>query len=100
MPKTATGLGVSDRFEPAANIDGGARYLRSMLDHYRSVPLAVAAYNAGRGSVDRWGGIPLNRETPGYVGKVLGYFNESSTTTVPVLPRLLSHAVSLSFGSQ
>jgi len=102
MPRTATGLGVSDRFEPAANIDGGARYLRSMLDHYRSVPLAVAAYNAGRGSVDRWGGIPLNRETPGYVQKVLGFFNgidEGVSQPASTPPIALSRVVSLTFGA-
>ena len=102
MPRTATGLGVIDRFEPAANIDGGARYLRSMLDHYRSVPLAVAAYNAGRGSVDRWGGIPLNRETPAYVQKVLGFFNaidEGVSQPASTPPIALSRVVSLTFGA-
>lgn len=102
MPRTATGLGVSDRFEPAANVDGGARYLRSMLDHYRSVPLAVAAYNAGRGSVDRWGGIPLNRETPGYVQKVLGFFNgidDGHFQPPSARPVILSRIVSLTFGA-
>ena len=102
MPRTAIGLGVSDRFDPAANIDGGARYLRSMLDHYRSVPLAVAAYNAGRGSVDRWGGIPLNRETPGYVQKVLGFFNgieEDGSRSTSVSPIALSRIVSLTFSA-
>ncbi len=102
MPRTAIGLGVSDRFEPAANIDGGARYLRSMLDHYRSVPLAIAAYNAGRGSVDRWGGIPLNRETPGYVQKVLGFFNrvdEGVSQPASTPPIALSRVVSLTFGA-
>ena len=101
MPRTATGLGVGDRFEPAANIDGGARYLRAMLDHYRSVPLAVAAYNAGRGAVDRWGGIPLNRETPGYVQKVLGFFNgiDREAFAAPVATMPGSRIVSLTFGS-
>ena len=100
MPRTAGELGVANRFEPAANIDGGARYLRSMLDHYRSVPLAVAAYNAGRRSVDRSGGIPLNRETPGYVRKVLGFFNASDGGPVAssVATTLASsRAVSLTF---
>jgi hypothetical protein len=99
MPRTAIDLGVVDRFDPASNIEGGARYLRSMLDHYRSVPLALAAYNAGRGAVDRSGGIPPNRETPGYVRKVLGYFNESPAAPGFVLPTQVSHAVSLAFSS-
>ena len=100
MPRTASDLGVANRFEPAANIDGGARYLRSMLDHYRSVPLAVAAYNAGRRSVDRSGGIPLNRETPGYVRKVLGFFNagDAGSAGSPILAApAIAKAVSLTF---
>lgn len=100
MPRTASGLGVTNRFEPIANVDGGARYLRSMLDHYRSVPLAVAAYNAGRGSVDRWGGIPHNRETPGYVQKVLGFFNDVDNTLAPAtVPATVAQVVSLTFGA-
>lgn len=74
MPGTALGLGVINRFEPAANVDGGARYLRSLLDRYRSVPFALAAYNAGPGAVDRSGGIPHNRETPVYVIRVLDFW--------------------------
>lgn len=97
MPRTANDLGVADRFDPASNIEGGARYLRSMLDHYRSVPLALAAYNAGRGAVDRSGGIPLNRETPGYVRKVLGYFNEGFSASESALLTPTSHVVSLTF---
>ncbi|WP_226895851.1 MULTISPECIES: lytic transglycosylase domain-containing protein [Sphingosinicellaceae] len=97
MPQTANDLGVIDRFDPAANIEGGARYLRSMIDRYQSVPLALAAYNAGRGAVDRWRGIPLNHETPSYVEKILGYFNEVTPAPQLNLPALVSHAVSMSF---
>lgn len=71
MPATALELGVSDRFDPMQSIDGGARYLRRMLDRFGSVSLALAAYNAGPGAVLKAGGIPSNRETPGYVGKVI-----------------------------
>lgn len=99
MPGTADELGVVDRFDPAANIEGGARYLRSMIDRYQSVPLALVTYNAGRGAVDRWRGIPLNRETPGYVQKVLGYFKDVTPTSPLISPALVSHAVSLSFGT-
>ena len=71
MPATAKELGVSNRFDPMANIFGAARYLRQMLDRFGLVHLAVAAYNAGPGAVERVGGIPRNGETPEYVRNVL-----------------------------
>ena len=71
MPVTAVELGVANRYDPVASIEGGARYLRQMLDRFGSVHLAVAAYNAGPGAVSRARGIPLNRETPNYVRNVL-----------------------------
>lgn len=71
MPETARELGVSNRFDPISNIFGAARYLRQMLDRFGVVHLAVAAYNAGPGAVERAGGIPRNGETPGYVQSVL-----------------------------
>lgn len=95
MPRTAGGLGVFDRFDPVSNVDGGARYLKTMLNRYRSVPIALAAYNAGPGSVDRTGGIPSNSETPGYVSRVLGYWNQADA--VVVIPAYFSRAVLLSF---
>lgn len=74
MPATARSLGVLDRFDIRANLDGGARYLRSMIDKFGSISLALAAYNAGPGAVARAGGIPRNAETPGYVARVMGYW--------------------------
>lgn len=71
MPATARDLGVTNRHDPHQSIDGGARYLRRMLDQFGSIPLALAAYNAGPNAVKRVGGIPRNKETPGYVTKVL-----------------------------
>lgn len=74
MPGTARDLGVANRFDPIANISGAARYLRQMLDKFGVVHLALAAYNAGPGAVERAGGIPLNGETPTYVRNVLRHW--------------------------
>lgn len=71
MPGTARELGVTNRHDPAQNIDGGARYLRQMIDRFGSIHLALAAYNAGPGAVTKARGIPRNTETPGYVRSVL-----------------------------
>ncbi len=70
MPATAAEMGV-DPWDPASAIDGAARYLRTSLDQFGSVELAVASYNAGRGAVSRHGGIPPYRETINYVDKVI-----------------------------
>lgn len=75
MPGTARDLGVSNRFDPKANILGAARYLRQMLDKFGGVHLALAAYNAGPGAVERAGGIPRNGETPAYVREVLRHWH-------------------------
>lgn len=74
MPGTARELGVFNRFDPRANVWAAARYLRQMLDKFGMVHLAVAAYNAGPGAVERAGGIPLNGETPSYVRNVLAFW--------------------------
>jgi hypothetical protein len=71
IPATARRFGVSDVFDPADNIQGGARYLRYLLDLYKGNDiLALAAYNAGEGAVARYGGIPPFEETWNYVNRV------------------------------
>jgi len=74
MAGTARALGVANRFDPRANLEGSARYLRQMLDEFGAVHLALAAYNAGPGAVRRAGGIPKNGETPRYVRDVLRHW--------------------------
>jgi soluble lytic murein transglycosylase-like protein len=74
MPATAASLGVSNAFEPAQNVGGGAHYLRLMIDRYGDLGRALAAYNAGPSAVDRYGGIPPYRETRAYVERVLTYY--------------------------
>jgi len=72
MPRTAESLGVGNAFDPAQNLDGGARLLGQLLTEYGGdITRALAAYNAGEGAVRRHGGVPPYRETRAYVKKVL-----------------------------
>ncbi|MGA2740671.1 MAG: lytic transglycosylase domain-containing protein [Bryobacteraceae bacterium] len=71
IPSTARRFGVSDAFDPADNVQGGARYLKYLLALYKGdEALALAAYNAGEGAVARYGGVPPFAETQDYVAKV------------------------------
>lgn len=71
MPGTARRFNVTDPFEPAENINAGGQYLRMLLNEFHSLPLALAAYNAGENAVRRYQGIPPYRETQRYVKKVM-----------------------------
>ena len=84
MPGTASDLNVQDRMNPAQSTRGGACYLRRLLDRYdNDLQLAVAAYNAGPGNVDRYGGVPPFKETQLYVNKVLGYYQNFAVSAQP-----------------
>lgn len=77
MPDTAKGLGIYPDYydDPLLQLDGGARYFLAQLQRFGSVPLALAAYNAGPGNVSKYGGIPPFKETQNYVVRITGFFN-------------------------
>jgi hypothetical protein len=86
MPGTAAGLGVTNSYDAAQSIDGGTRYLKAQLDRFGGdAQLAVAAYNAGPGAVQKYGGVPPYTETQGYVARVLADAAANPLATAPVL---------------
>lgn len=88
MPATAADLGVSDPYDPEQNIRGGVRYLRMLLDRYESnEELALAAYNAGPGAVEKYGAVPPYRETRTYIARIQGQANVRAATPTRVVRR-------------
>ena len=81
MDATAASLGVTDSFDPQQNIDAGVRFLSSLIERYQDEGLALAAYNAGPGSVDKAGGMPAIAETQVYVPRVLTYRDQFAGTS-------------------
>lgn len=77
MEGTARDLGV-DRMDPLQNIDGGVRYLAQQLKRFGTVPLALAAYNAGPGRVQQYKGIPPFQETQNYVRTIMGNYQRAT----------------------
>lgn len=86
MPDTAKGLGIYPAYydDPMLQLDGGARYFLTQLNKFGSVPLALAAYNAGPGNVTKYGGIPPFKETQDYVVRITGFFNAYAGTITGV----------------
>lgn len=76
MPSTANALGVNDAFDPEANVSGGSRYLRELLERYNfDLVKALAAYNAGPGRVEQYNGVPPFHETRAYVARIVRDYN-------------------------
>jgi soluble lytic murein transglycosylase-like protein len=77
MPKTSSQLGVQNAFDPQANVEGGTRYLRELLERYNfDLIKALAAYNAGPQRVEQYGGVPPYYETKAYVARIVRDFNK------------------------
>jgi soluble lytic murein transglycosylase-like protein len=99
MPGTAAQLGVNP-YDPEQNVRGGARYLRQQIDRFGSIPLALAAYNAGPGAVLRYGGIPPYRETQNYVSTIMRRWQPPPSSTAaaassivaPIVPAINENA--------
>ena len=84
VPGTAQQLGVNNAFDPKQNLDGGVRYLHSLLERYNGdLDKALAAYNAGPSAVDRAGGVPRYRETREYVQKVTDSYFRPGSDRIP-----------------
>jgi soluble lytic murein transglycosylase-like protein len=76
-PGTAAGLGVTNSYDPAQNVYGGTRYIRGLLDRFHGdTRLAIAAYNAGPGAVEKYNGVPPYAETQNYVQNVLSSYDK------------------------
>jgi soluble lytic murein transglycosylase-like protein len=94
MPSTAASLGVAEPLDPAQSIEGGARYLAQLLAQFGgNAADALAAYNAGPGAVQRYGGVPPYPETQQYVAKVLGYaasFRQAGVASTTAAPGVIA----------
>jgi hypothetical protein len=74
MPTTAAMYSVADAYEPSQNISAGTRHIKYLINRYKNLELALAAYNAGEGNVKKYGGIPPFTETRDYVKRVMSRY--------------------------
>jgi soluble lytic murein transglycosylase-like protein len=82
MPATAKRLAVKQPFDPSSNVRGGVKYLRELVDRFGNHPeLVLAAYNAGEGAVETYGGVPPYRETMTYVDRIMGWWKAAGAGT-------------------
>ncbi|MGO8793387.1 MAG: lytic transglycosylase domain-containing protein [Candidatus Sulfotelmatobacter sp.] len=89
MPQTASQLGVQNAFDPQANVEGGTRYLRELLERYDfDLIKALAAYNAGPQRVEQYGGVPPYYETKAYVARIVRDFNKKKLATNAASPHV------------
>ncbi len=87
MPGTASQLGVPNAFDPQANVEGGTKYLRELLERYNfDLVKALAAYNAGPQRVEQFGGVPPYYETRAYVARIVRDFNKKKAAQEKLLP--------------
>ena len=93
MPQTASQLGVAQPFDPNANVEGGTKYLRELLEKYNfDVVKALAAYNAGPKRVDQYRGVPPYYETRAYIARIIREFNRQKLAENPGLARKTTSA--------
>jgi soluble lytic murein transglycosylase-like protein len=93
MPGTASGLGVSNSYDAAQNVWGGTKYIKGLLDRFGGdMKRAVAAYNAGPGAVEKYGGVPPYAETQNYVQNVLSSYNKYSAQNPSAMPTATTEA--------
>ena len=88
MPATANQYRVANVWDPAQNIEAGSKHLRYLINRYKDVKIALAAYNAGQGNVDRYGGIPPFSETKDYVARVMSRHQKLYALAVPQVASL------------
>jgi Transglycosylase SLT domain len=91
MPATAKRLSVRRPFDPESNVKGGVKYLRELVDRFGHRPdLVLAAYNAGEGAVEAYGGVPPYRETIAYVGRILAWCRPAEARPAASAPAVAS----------